>query len=61
MIQLTKKGKEIYGNHEIEIIYSASKCAMYCFKKTRAWYGHILASNPTELKALIDLKLVEIV
>lgn len=58
MIQLTQKGKETYGDYKIEMLR----------ENNRLWNtivytigGAILASSPTELKALVDLGLVEIV
>lgn len=72
MIQLTQKGKEIYGDCNIIHVYTSLeprndvkdfsehfKC-IYGFFIGKEKF-HILASNPTELKALIDLGLVEIV
>lgn len=63
-IQLTQKGKDIYGDyemiqHHVLSEYGGIRNIIYALKHTKLESIKI-ASNPTELKALIDLGLVEI-
>ena len=55
MIQLTQKGKEIYQSTTYSITTKYSPTGI------EFWNGSIIvASNPLELKALLDMGLIEI-
>jgi len=55
MIQLTQKGKEIYGDRKIQRVVLMD--GIIRFGDTNRY---IIASNPLELKALLDMGLIEI-
>lgn len=62
MIQLTQKGKEIYGDKEVTF-YTGKLSIRYEIKKSdylTEFGSYVIASNPLELKALLDMGLIEI-
>jgi hypothetical protein len=54
-IYLTEKGKAVYGN--VEIYFYKNQLRV---RETENMSDYMLASNPLELKALVDLGLIEI-
>ena len=65
MIQLTQKGKEIYGDRKIEKINAyVSSFGIDTFKVAFGYIEHgteyIIASTPIELNELLDMGLIEI-
>jgi hypothetical protein len=65
MIQLTQKGKEIYGDNKIEKInVYVSSYGIDTFNVEFGYIEHgtqyIIASTPIEMNALLDIGLIEI-
>lgn len=65
MIQLTQKGKEIYGNYKVEAKYEQhidrkAKYFQSVFEISDGESHVVIATNPLELKALLDMGLIEI-
>ena len=59
MIQLTQKGKEIYGEFKLKVDIEGEWCVLRLNNST-LYKGTQIASNPLELKALLDMGLIEI-
>jgi len=58
MIKLTELGKKIYGDFEIEVDIETEFCVIR-IKNSKLYKGTQIAQNPTDLKSLLDMGLIE--